>query len=217
MDIALLLDASVDADDGRGGLLKPFGDSSLLEIALEKLSGLDAPCRRYLCTDRREFREVAQRFGNLKILRRNTRSGPPESLAGRFSYLANLPERHFLLVNPHWPLIDAECWWDAVEHFLAMQAGGLVSASRLEGRFHDDEMPILASTPAVGSILVENDAFRVISKRGIFDAGTLFDKSSETLIHEIPRENCWRVTTPQEFHAAEAVWSTRRLCVPLPR
>ncbi len=216
MDIALLVDTFWHMSRAGEIVSRPFGDSTLLDICLSGLAALDAPCRKYVVAADRSTQAHAARYPELEVVRVRPHARTVQrGLARRYSYLESLGEQWFLEVNPMWPLVHPEVWWSAVEAHLAEDGPGLVSVSRLRGRFHVDDSGEGRGS-AEGSVLLETDAFRIFSKQVIFGEGSYFGASDAAPIpFPVPREADWQVKDSRGFAATEAVWAHCRLERPL--
>lgn len=212
MDIALLINARRAGQRAHDDMLRPFGDSSLLEIAFEKLAHLDAPCRKYVAVGEREVRQAAGRHPGLQLIRRSTESlALDATLATTFGHLASLPESWFCVINPSYPLVGAETWWEAIEQFLAEEGTrGLVSVTRSDGMVFDgDGLPINGQS---GRLLVANGAFRIVSRDALIRDGLPWSATAAApATFEIPRAESWGVHEPDDAAAVEAVYSMSQL------
>ncbi len=211
MDTALVIHAERHGKHLANQMLRPFGDSSLLGMALEKLAHVDAPCNKYVATSDFEIRRMARRHPELRVIRMVDADAAGNVMAHAYGHLRSLHEKWFLDINPSYPLVNAETWWDAIEEFLATRPPGLVSAHRLDGVLFDaDGMPVEAD----GAKQVLNGAFRVISKEAMFNEGAYWATADgPPHAFHLPRTEAWGIREAEDLPAVEAVWSLSRLAL----
>lgn len=208
LELAILIHAKRDCGPARNTLLRPFADSSLFEIALEKLSNLDAPCKKYVAVADRETKQIVGRYHGLQTVRRDQSEGEGASQPiGEFGYLAKLPEKWFLVINPLFPLVSAETWWEACEAFLAEEPHAWTAAERLEGKFWGDDDGALNIRPD-RVLLRSTDAFRIVEKSQI---ATKENEREHATPFMIPGTATWGIHEMEDITAVEAVYSMSQL------
>lgn len=211
MDIAILIHAKREGGPARNQLMRPFADSSLIEIALEKLSTVDAPCKKYVAVADKEMKQVVAQFHGLNVVRRDTSEaeGATEH-RGEYGYLSKLPEEWFLVVNPLYPLVAGESWWEAIESFLADEPHAWTSAEKIDGPFWnatDDGAPGAVESKA---LIHGNGAFRIVKKSSI-NAKTLTETPAAASPFVLPATACWGIHEMEDVTAVEAVYSMSQL------
>lgn len=83
-------------------MIRPYADSDLLEIALEKLNQLDYFDHRFLAVSENELAEKARKYNNIKILHRNPEAvtpGPHDPTI-TFEHYTRIPTEYFFVINP---------------------------------------------------------------------------------------------------------------------
>ena len=211
MDTALVIHAQRHGRYVPNKNLRPFGNSCLLGMAFQKLAHVDAPCNKYVATADPEIRRMAQRYPELKVIRMIPESAVGDGLAAAYEHLGRLPEEWFLDINPSYPLVSAEAWWDAIEQFLATRPSGLVSAHRLDGALFDEGgFPV----ENLDAKQVLNSAFRLVSKVSILNEGSYWpqDEGPPHGYH-LPKTESWGIHEAEDLPAVEAIWSMSRLAL----
>ncbi len=208
MDIAIVLSGHRHGKRGADLMLRPFAESTLLEHAMGKLQGLDAPCAKYVACADRTVKNLASQFDELRTIRASHLLGwvDADATAKRFSHLRTLPETHILVVNPAFPLVEADLWWQVIEDFLSCSPQGIVSAEAVCGPFYlAGGQPLTQEGPE----FVGNDAFMLISRRSIDRqlTSSTADFSPYILSADIARS----VESPHDLVAAEAILTLSRL------
>lgn len=210
VEIAILVHGRKESGPVRNALLRPFADSSLFEIALEKLSTLDAPCRKLVAVGDREMKQAASQFSGITVARCDAPDAADPKKA--YDYLARMSEDWFLVVNPLYPLVAAEQWWEAVENFLAEEPHAWVSAQRIEGSFYNaDSTPHGGASPTQ-SLLRANDAFRIVHKDALLEHGSWAIPGAPPPTPVVmPAMSAWGIHEMEDVTAVEAVYSMSQL------
>ena len=100
-------------------LVRPFADTTLLEIALAKLDRMDFFEHRYLATAENEIVELAKPFNNVEILRRESAAITPgvNPPAVTFAHYGKIPSDYIFTFNPCLPLIEISTVRESFEYF----------------------------------------------------------------------------------------------------
>ena len=164
MEIAIVLSGHRHGEHVCDLNLRPFADSSLLEYAMDKLVRLDAPCERFVACQDKEVRDMAASSFGLRTVRAShiIRWQDPFQSPAQFGHLRSLRASWFLLVNPAFPLVEADTWWQVVEEFLASRPQGVVSATPVAGTLFSG-----SGTPVIDGRehYIQNEAFALISRQ----------------------------------------------------
>ena len=196
LDLALLIDADRPIGEDSRGLLRPFADSSLLEIACAKLSRLDAPCARYVMSSDRGIRNLLRHHEGLEPVR------PPRSPTSRA-----ITQTWLLVIDAAFPLVPGEIWWSAVDRFLAADSdAGLVAVERVDGAFEG-----AGGWGDVRSLRRRVPAFTILPRTRFWADGVPLDGSE---VFEIPRSIAHEVCDPSSRLVLEAVYPLAPLMRP---
>ncbi len=106
--ISVVINARLSSTRVPRKLIRPFCDSSLIEIALEKVNRMDFFANRYLAVADSELIEIGQRYPNVEILLRDQQSikagvNPPSV---SFAHYLKIPTEYIFIFNPCQPLLS---------------------------------------------------------------------------------------------------------------
>lgn len=100
--ISVIVNARLQSSRTRNKMVRPYCGTDLLEIALEKLNGLDFFEHRYLAVAEDELARKAEKYPNVEILKRKGKSvdpGPHHPLI-TFEHYSRVPTEYFFVINP---------------------------------------------------------------------------------------------------------------------
>jgi CMP-N-acetylneuraminic acid synthetase len=99
--ICAIINARLGSSRTKNKMTRPFGGSTLLEIALEKLNRLDFFDRRFLAVAEEELKALARNCKNVEILERSPEAvapGPHPPLV-TFEHYLRTPTRYIFVLN----------------------------------------------------------------------------------------------------------------------
>lgn len=128
-------------------LLRPFGGTTLFDIALEKYYRHPAFSRLYLCAHEPEFFEKAARYPELTLIHRSHRSAHGETAAEIYDFLDQIEEEWLVNINPCCPFVKPETLTAAIEHFAANGCRSLVPVLTIRDWACDDQGRYLNAAP----------------------------------------------------------------------
>ncbi|MFT7617560.1 MAG: hypothetical protein ACI97A_001199 [Planctomycetota bacterium] len=209
MDIAIVLSGHRHGKRAADLMLRPFAESTLLENAMAKLERLDAPCKKYVACADREIKNLCAGFESLYSVRASHLLSWPETIDARsFSHLRSLPEQWFLVVNPAFPFVSSDLWWQVIEDFLVSDPAGIVSAEPQEGPFYSSDGKLIDVDE---SLFVRNDAF-ILFSRSLLEKGSGLS-SSQFAPYILTADVSRSVEDGVDLSAAEAIDALYRLGV----
>lgn len=100
--ISAIVNARLQSSRTKSKMVRPYCGTDLLEIALEKLNGLDFFEHRYLAVAEDELARKVEKYPNVEVLRRKAEAvapGPHHPLV-TFEHYARVPTEYFFVMNP---------------------------------------------------------------------------------------------------------------------
>lgn len=100
--ISAIVNARLQSSRMRSKMVRPYCGTDLLEIALEKLNGLDFFEHRYLAVAEDELASKAEKYPNIEVLRRKQEAvvpGPHHPMI-TFEHYTRVPTEYFFVINP---------------------------------------------------------------------------------------------------------------------
>lgn len=216
----LIVNARLGSTRCKHKVLRPFADSSLIEIALEKMNALQTDLNLYFGAGDPELIELSERYPRVTLVERPpealTADGPPSRV---HSHLRGLPEEWFLFINPCHPLVTGQLWLDAIEAFREERPRSLTAVFRNHGWFYDQagcslnckdsQVHATQDTPYVLEVA---HAFHLIQRdRFLAEEKPWNNEPGDPYLFEIPRELAWDIDTEDQFLAVERLYEARCL------
>jgi molybdopterin-guanine dinucleotide biosynthesis protein A len=197
-------------------MLRPFGGTTLADIALEKLAAF-APGSFFAAFDE-EFRDKSARHG-VPFVQRDARSvSIDEPITEILSFLRDVPYTHLLIVNGCLPFLRTE----TIAGFLDdCRRGGLAPAfavNRRQNHFMSlDHQPLnfpldmrTINSKTVRPVLEFAHALYFFEKSYFFEHGRYWDWQTVRLIEAGTPWEMLDIDTEQDFAFAEAAWKGSR-------
>ena len=118
-NISIVFNARVSSTRVPNKLLRPFANSSLFEIALEKLSKAKFVDNVYVGIGDEELIEIAKKYPNIKILKREKDAIKKGTHDQRitFRHYGMIKTDYIMVVNPCQPLLSLETLENVVNDF----------------------------------------------------------------------------------------------------
>ena len=201
-------------------LVKPFGGSSLIEKALDKLSRIKID-NKYLATCDPEIIELYKPYaGCISLLERDPRSVlkgmVPHTIA--FQHYKNVPDDFILIMNPCHPFVDVLVYEAALDHFISGTSRSLTSVVMKNNIFFDDRYTTINGTACVEvqthkqiPIYEMAHAFHIIDKSRFLSEGKLWGyKKDDPELFVVNKRSALDVDDFDDFCICEALW--KRAC-----
>ena len=99
--ISVIINARLNSSRMKSKMVRPFADTTLLEIALEKLNRLDFFDYRFLAVAEEDLIEKVSKYSHIDVLRRNQKSvepGPHHPMI-TFEHYTRVPTEYFFIIN----------------------------------------------------------------------------------------------------------------------
>jgi len=99
--ISVVVNARLNSSRMKSKMIRPFHDTDLLEIALEKLDKLDYFDNRYIAVAEETLIKKANKYKNIEVLKRNSDAvefGPHHPMT-TFEHYLRIPTEYFFVIN----------------------------------------------------------------------------------------------------------------------
>jgi len=126
-DIVFIIQARTQSTRVPNKMLKPFADSSLFEIAVNKIlqSNLIPKENFYLSIMDQELIDIAEKYNINYFIRSEESTQEPITLQKVFEWHDKLPFKYFVIINACNPLLKIETIDNFVKRFLEVDSNGL--------------------------------------------------------------------------------------------
>ncbi len=194
-------------------LIRPFGGSTLIEIALSKLDRMDFFEHRYLAAAEHPLLELAEGYENVEVLQRD----PASVVAGTnpmevsFAHYLHPPSDYIFVFNPCLPLFSVSEVRKAYDYFQSTDFPSYTSAIPTrewifdsDGHALTNRDPMNTSTTAGAIFYKGAHAFHILRKAYFAETGCLWTFSpGDPHLVPVPPELCIDVDHELDFELAE--------------
>lgn len=100
--ISAIVNARLQSSRAKSKMVRPYAGTTLLDIALEKLNGLEFFAHRFLAVAEDELISKAAKYPNVELLRRKPEAvapGPHHPMI-TFEHYTRVPTEYFFVINP---------------------------------------------------------------------------------------------------------------------
>lgn len=127
-DIVFVVEARLHSSRMHQKMIRPFGDTTLLDLLLSKLTSIDLIPKDnlYLSAYEDEIKEVGIKHG-VKIFNRSEKSANAEDLQTVKEWHDKLPFKYVIAINPCTPLIEVETIESFIKSFIDSDQEGAFS------------------------------------------------------------------------------------------
>ncbi len=214
--ISVLINARTTSSRLPRKLVLPFADTTLIDVALDRLNKMGFFAHRYFAAAENELIERASKYANIEILRRDPDAIKPGYNDHRkvFAHYEKVESDYIMWLNACHPLLSVDTLRKAFDQVLASQHNSYTSVVPTTDWIYSEDGEPITNTQA--SMLSSGHskkfykvahAFHVIKKSFFlqdYQYWTL-TKNDPALI-EIPVEESYDVNDQMEFLQAEAAY-----------
>lgn len=218
--ISVVINARLGSTRVPQKLVRPFADTSLIEIALGKLNQMNYFDHRYLAVAETELMDLGRKFPNVEILARDTQAVQKgvNPLTVTFDHYLRVPSDYIFVFNPCLPCIKIETIKKAFDYFQATNFNSYTAVIPTgdwifdpDGNALTNSDPRNVTTNKNTTFLKGCHAFHIINKAFFREQKILwtFGRNDPHLV-QIPEDEAVDVDTPMEFELAEKLY--RQVC-----
>ena len=214
--ISAVINARTGSTRVQNKLMRRFADSSLIEIALEKLNQLDFFEKRFLAVAEQELIDLGSRYENVEILKRDDAAVKKgvNPLEVTFEHYLRVPSDYIFVFNPCLPCIKVNTLRKAYDYFqetnfnsytAVIPTGDWIFDSNGNALTNPD--PTNVTTNKQISYSKGCHAFHIINKRFFRENGLLwtFQPNDPHPVY-VPEPEAVDVDTKLEFDLAQLVY-----------
>lgn len=194
-------------------LVRPFANSSLIEIALAKLDQMDFFEHRYLAVAENELIEISNKYQNIEILKRDPAAVKKgvNPLTVTFEHYLRVPSDYIFVFNPCLPCIKIETIRSAFDYFQQTNYNSYTAVIPTGDWIFDSQGNALTNSDPRNATTNKNrnfykgcHAFHIIKKQFFLEQKILWTFSpNDPHLVRIPEEEAVDVDTLVEFNLAE--------------
>jgi len=187
-DICFIVQARLNSSRLPGKMLKPFADSTLLEITIEKVKNSLLSEHFYLSVNEPELIEVAKKH-EVKTYLRSEQSmrnddTVPFSLTEVFEWWDKLPYRYYIVMDACYPLAKVNTINEFIVAFRNLSFTGLVSAREHKHWFFKSDGTFIQDSDSEDARITFNSKYvEPLYSSGPLKAGVLSDIGNNIYAH----------------------------------
>lgn len=218
-DISVVINARLQSSRVPGKLIRPFADSTLIQIALLKLDQLDYFSHRFLACAEEELIRLASDHAHIEILRRDKKAVQKgvNPLEVTLRHYLDVPTEWIFVLNPCQPLLSLGSLKKAFDLFQKTEYVSYISAVPVRDWIFDQQgnpvthkdVKVLATNKTAVHYRASH-SFYIVNKERFRNTGLLwsFTRNDPFLIM-IPEEETLDVDTELEFQVTEEFYRLR--------
>ena len=218
MTIAALVAVRKNSQRCKNKMLRPFMDTTLVDISLERLGKLKGFDAQYFSANEKDFLDKAEKYP-VKVIERTVESvnidGPLNKIHG---YLSDIPEDYIMWINACHAFLSVETIEGALQHFKEHKCKSMTSVimSRnwyytLDGKPINNLDPRCISTKSSPPVYGVAHAFHIFERAYLLEHNAYWrGEVNDPCLFEIPEEEAIEADTELEFRFAEMLYREQR-------
>jgi CMP-N-acetylneuraminic acid synthetase len=217
--ISLVINARLQSSRLPRKLLRPFAETTLIEIALKKINNMDFFEQRYFAVAEEELKQLVMNYPNVKLLERSLESVKPGYGEHKviYEHYAWIESDFIFWFNPCHPLLSMETVARAVKIFKGTQYNSYTAVvPTREWLFDEEGNPLTNTNAATLSTGHTRQFYKVTHSFHIFNKAFFLKQhqvwtmtKNDPYLVEIPESEDFDADTPVQFETAEAVYLHR--------
>ncbi|MBI4635732.1 MAG: hypothetical protein HY727_05225 [Candidatus Rokubacteria bacterium] len=203
----------------KGKNLRPFGDTTLFEHALDRFIHSREISRLYVAAHEPEFERIATRYPDVGFIRRSERSALGEDLESIYDFLDQIAEEYIATINSCLPFLRVETFDRAVSYYRQHLFPSMIGVYEVPGWFFSRDDQRLVTPIHPGSINSKDlrgfwkasPAVLCWKRRRVIEEKTIWTlQPDDPHLYPLPEEECIDIDTELDFEIAEALFVRRR-------
>ncbi len=119
--ISVVVNARLQSSRTKSKMIRPYGDSCLLDIALEKLDQMDFFTHRFLAVAEKELKDKLKKYKHIELIERRSESvapGPHHPMI-TFEHYTRMPTKYIFVMNSCAAFLSVSTIKKAFDYFQA--------------------------------------------------------------------------------------------------
>jgi CMP-N-acetylneuraminic acid synthetase len=201
--------------------IRPFANTTLIDIALEKLNQLDFFDNRYLAVADPELIAIGKRYPNVEVLVRDPKSikagvNPPTV---SYAHFFEIPTEYIFILNPCQPLLSIVTIKKAYDYFQKTDYQSYTAGAATRDWIFNQSGDCLTRkdpsnyTTNVGEVFYKaTHSFHIVSKSFFAESGLLWTYSqNDPHVIEITADDTVDVDTEHDFEIANIAYTLKQI------
>lgn len=216
-DVSIVINARLNSTRLPQKLIRPFADTTIIDLALERLDKIDSPYKFIATRDDEIIQKVSRFEDRIKVLARTEESVKPNtekvSLTTIFNHYSLVPTKYVMIMNPCFPFARVSTIEKALEYFKKSDCKTMTAVIKSGNIFFDDNKKPINLDGNNASTQWNRDVYEMAHLFHIIDRDYFFEnefywkhEKSDPEFYEVEREECYDVDTPNEFTVCECLY-----------
>lgn len=217
--VSLIINARVRSTRVPNKMLRNFGTSCLLDIALNKLSQVATDCPKFLAAADEEIISLYQKYSDsIGFLQRHPDAVAPKQDISRqdltFAHYKDVPTSHIMTINACCPFFNIDRIEHSLNHFLVNDFKTMTTVKKHSNIFFNEwGNPINTITKVVASqgnkdVLEMAHVFHIFDKEFFLKNGYFWNYSpGNPKLFEVSKEESLDIDEPLDFEICELLYS----------
>lgn len=217
-NVSIVVNARLQSSRLPRKMVRPFGDTCLLKISLERLANTNVK-NKYFAAIEPELLEIYRPFENeIKLLNRSPESVKPSSnpldFSVSFAHYKDIADDYIMSANACLPFVKTETYENAIKFFVESDCRTLTAVKKSGNIFFDkNKKPINlsnsrnATTQGNAEVYEMAHIFHIFDKHQFIRDGYFWDYSyGNPEFYEVSHRECFDVDTMEEFDICEKLY-----------
>lgn len=224
-EVCLIIQARTSSERCPNKMLKPFADTNLLDIALEKITqikSLDCKTNFFLSAYEPELKDVAHKY-DLNVFHRSEKSARSEGtpMTDMYEWWDKLGFKYGVLVNACAPFLSTQTIDDFIDAYLETPSDGLFGVIEKKNYFWNRECELITPWPQDQACMNTKAVEKTYEAAHCLYAGRLdqieegiwmgdFQVPGQIELFPMSEEEVFDIDYEWQFKTAEALWKGTR-------
>ena len=220
-DVCVIVQARLSSERVPNKMLKPFADTTLLDISLDKINKLktiDVRKQFYLSAHEEPLKEVAHKH-NLQVFNRSEKSANSEGtpLGEMYEWWDKLDYKYCILINACAPFLEPATIDGFIEAYLKTDSDGLFGVMKKKNYFWNKEGKLITPWPESEACMNSKVVEPTYEAAHCLYAGRLdtigdgvwmgdFQKPGDIELYEMEEQECLDIDYPWQFAMCENIY-----------
>jgi len=220
-DICVIIQARLSSERVPHKMLKPFGDTTLMDISLKKISqltSLDPHRQFFLAAHEEPLKEKAHDYG-LQVFHRSAKSAASEGtpMSEMYEWWNKLDFKYCVLVNACAPFLSVETMDKFIDRYLHTNSDGLFGVMVKRNYFWDKDGKLMTPWPDREACMNSKVVEHTYEAAHCLYAGRMdtigdgiwmgdFQKPGDIELFPLQEEECLDIDYPWQFDLCESLY-----------
>lgn len=192
-------------------MLRPFADSTLFDLALEKLSKL-VRVEKFICVYEQEFKDRLP-CGSVQLLERSYESTQTDGSEVMYDHMKRLNSDYFMTFNPCFAHVQVSTLQSAIDFFLQSNYTTMTSVTKRHDWIYDHNGKVLVDGTGTGNTKLTPISYRVahifhcIDRERFVNEHVLWSNTEgDPHLFEVDEQEALDVDSEYDFQLSEALY-----------